>query len=98
MQKFQIRKYKILDDGHFNGPFPIVGHMITFLFTRKQLILQKLFQQEQALLIACLSDNNVETFSLLSNLLVNRPFMLTSDVTTRKPGSDFDWLIVQTVA
>ena len=70
-----------------NGPFPIVGHMITFLFTRKQLILQKLFLQEQALLlVACLSDNNVESFSPLSNLLVNRPFMLSSDVTTRKPG------------
>lgn len=54
-----------------NGPFPIVSHMITFLFTWKQLTLQKLFQQEQALPVVCLSDNYVELFSPLSNLLVN---------------------------
>ena len=40
-----------------NGPFPIVSHMITFLCTWKQLTLQKLFQQEQALPVVCLSDN-----------------------------------------
>ena len=56
---------------HINGPFPIVSHMITFLFTWKQLTLQKLFQQEQALPVVCLSDNYVELFSPLSNLLVN---------------------------
>ena len=28
---------------------------------------------------------------------INEPLMLSNDVTTRKPGSDFDWLIVQTI-
>ena len=79
-----------------NGPFPIVGHMISFLFTWKQLILQKLFQQEQVL--AWISDNYFESFSPLGNLLVNQHFMLSSDITTRKLRSDFDWLIVQTFA
>ena len=28
---------------------------------------------------------------------INKPLMLSSDVTTRKPSSNFDWLIVQTL-
>ena len=29
------------------------------------------------------------------DIWINEQLMLSSDVTTRKPGSDFDWLIVQ---
>ena len=32
-------------------------------------------------------------FSPLSNVWINRPLMLSSDVTTLKPGSGFDWLM-----
>ena len=44
------------------------------------------------------SDDYFESFPPLSNIWINWPLMLSSDVTTGKPGSDFDWLIAQTFA
>ena len=41
--------------------------------------------------LAWISDNYFKSFSLLSNVWIDRPLMLSSDVTTQKPGSDFDW-------
>ena len=43
------------------------------------------------------SDDYFELFPPLSNIWTDRPLMLSSDVTTGKPGSDFDWLIAQTL-
>ena len=45
--------------------------------------------------VAWISSDCLESFSPLSNVWIDRPLMPSSDVTTtRKPGSDFDWLIV----
>ena len=45
--------------------------------------------------IAWISSDCFESFSPLSNVWIDQPLMLSSDVTTtQKPGSDFDWLIV----
>ena len=48
--------------------------------------------------IAWISDDYFESFSPLSNVWIDRPLMPSSDVTTRKPSSIIDWLIVQTFA
>ena len=37
-------------------------------------------------------------FYSLSNVWIDLPLMPSSDVTTQKTGSDFDWLIVQAFA
>ena len=43
--------------------------------------------------VAWISSDCFESFSPLSNVWIDRPVMPSSDVvTTRKPGSDFDWL------
>ena len=45
--------------------------------------------------VAWISSDSFESFSPLSKVWIDRPLMPSSDViTTRKPGSDFDWLIV----
>ena len=45
--------------------------------------------------IAWISSDCFESFSPLSNVWIDRPLIPSCDVTTtRKPGSDFDWLIV----
>ena len=45
--------------------------------------------------IAWNSSDCFESFSPLKNVCIDRPLMPSSDVTHyRKPGSDFDWLIV----
>ena len=40
--------------------------------------------------LAWISDNYVESFSPLSNVWIGQSLILSTDVTTRKPGSDFD--------
>ena len=41
----------------------------------------------------------IKSFLLpLSNVWIDRLLTPSSDVTTQKPGSDFDWLIVQALA
>ena len=83
-----------------NGPFPIAGHMITFLFTRKQLIFQKLFQQGQVS-VACISDNSLPWVVFSSQQPLSQPaFYICCPVTPlpENPGCNFDWLIVQKFA
>ena len=47
------------------------------------------------LLVAQISSDYFESCSSLSNIWIDQPLMPSSDITTiRKPGSDFDWLIV----
>ena len=48
--------------------------------------------------LAWISHNYFESFSPLSNVWINRWLMSSSDTTSPKPGSCFDWLSVQTFA
>ena len=48
--------------------------------------------------VAWISDDYFESFSALYNVWIDHLLMPSSDVTTRRPGSDFDWLIIQTFA
>ena len=41
--------------------------------------------------LALISSDCFKSFSPLSNVCIDRPLMPSSEVTTRKPGSDFDW-------
>ena len=45
--------------------------------------------------VAWILSDYFESFSPLSNVWIDWPFLMpSSDVTTREPGIDFDWLIV----
>ena len=50
---------------------------------------------QEKVLVAWISSDCFESFSLLSNVWIHQPLMPSSDVTTtQKPGRDFYWLIV----
>ena len=49
-------------------------------------------------MLAWIADDYLESFYSLSYVWIDRPLMPCSDVTTQKPGRDFDWLIVETFA
>ena len=48
--------------------------------------------------LARISDDYFELFFSLGNVWIDQPLMPSSDVTTQKLGSDYDWSIVKTFA